>query len=91
MGTPEVNAVREELYHRVREEFGDLKAAAEPLGVPYKTLYRNLTPKGKDRNETVTFDFIVDAVEHIRRRRVARGLPGDDFPTFYAAALNRVP
>lgn len=82
--------MRTELFNRVREEFGDLKAAAEPLGVPYKTLYRNLTPKGKDRNESVSLDFVFDAVEHIRRRRVARGLPGDDFPTFYAAALRNV-
>lgn len=82
MGNEKADAVRAALYDLLRSKYGDLKTAAVELGVPYKTLYRNLTPKGKDRNESVTLDFVIDTVEHVRAHS-----GGPDFPTFYADAL----
>ncbi|GAA2577905.1 hypothetical protein [Microbacterium binotii] len=84
MGNERSDAVRAELKSRLDDKYGDLKAAAAALGVPHKTLYRNLTTKGKDRTATVSLEFIMDAVEHLH------SLGGDDFATFYAAALRRV-
>lgn len=75
------DAIRAEVGRRLVVAYGDLKAAAQGTGIPYKTIYRTFTEEGKDRTKTVTLDFIMQIVAHLREN-----FDGDDFPTIYAAA-----
>lgn len=85
MGKEKADAVRTELRYRVLRAYGSLQDAAPALGIPYKTLYRALTEKGKDRTETVDMEFVIAIVDHLHSR-----FGGDDFPTFYAYATRDV-
>lgn len=84
MGNDQADAMRAELHERLIAAYGDLKTAAAEMGVPYKTLYRTFTEKGKDRTATVTLDFIVEIVDHLQQN-----FEGDDFGGVYEAALKR--
>lgn len=81
MGNEKADAVRAELRSRLLDKYGDLHAAAEATGTPYKTLYRNLTVKGSDRNKTISLDWVIDMLPHV-------GVT--DFASFYADALKRI-
>jgi hypothetical protein len=76
--------MRAELHDRLIAAYGDLKTAASEMGIPYKTLYRTFTTKGKDRTATVTLDFIVEIVDHLRTN-----FAGDDLGGVHEAALKR--
>lgn len=58
--------MRIELGIRLRVAYGSLENAAEALGIPYKTLYRNLTVRGKDRNATIGLDLVMAITEHLQ-------------------------
>lgn len=80
MGNKKADAMRAELRSRLLAKYGDLQTAAEAIGTPYKTLYRNLTTKGADRNKTVSLDFVMDMLPFIDE---------DDFAAFYREALRK--
>ena len=84
MGNDQADAIRAELHDRLIAAYGDLKTAATEMKVPYKTLYRSFTEKGKDRTATVTLDFIVQIVDHLQKN-----FSGDDLGTVHQAALKR--
>lgn len=84
MGNDQADAVRAELHDRLIQAYGDLKTAAAETGIPYKTLYRALTTKGKDRTATVTLDLVVDVVAHLQDH-----FGGEDLAAVYQAALKR--
>jgi hypothetical protein len=84
MGNDEADAIRAELHDRLISAYGDLKTAAEEMNVPYKTLYRTFTIKGKDRTATATLDLVVEVIEHLRDR-----FDGDDIGHVYQAARKR--
>jgi hypothetical protein len=65
MGNDVADAIREGLRAELLLEYGTLEAAAEALGIPYKTLYRSLTTKGKDRSQSVKLDLITQIAEHL--------------------------
>lgn len=58
--------MRIELGIRLRVAYGTLDVAADALGIPYKTLYRNLTVRGKDRNATIGLDLVMAITEHLQ-------------------------
>lgn len=58
--------MRIELGVRLRVAYGSLDVAADALGIPYKTLYRNLTVRGKDRTSTIGLDLVVSITEHLQ-------------------------
>lgn len=80
MGNEMADAIREELRDALIRAHGTLDAAAAALGIPYKTLYRALTTRGKDRSQSVKLDLVVDIAEHV-------AMP---FSTVYARAQERV-
>lgn len=80
MGNEKADAMRAELRSRLLNKYGDLQNAAVETGTPYKTLYRNLTTKGADRNKTVSLDFVMDMLPFVGE---------DDFAAFYAEALRK--
>jgi len=84
MGKDQADAIRAELRDRLIAAYGDLKTASDAIGIPYKTLYRNLTTSGKDRTSTVTLDFIVQIINHLRDN-----FGGDDIGGVNEAALKR--
>lgn len=84
MGNDQADAVRAELHDRLIRAYGDLKTAAVETGIPYKTLYRALTTKGKDRTATVSLDLVVDVVAHLQNH-----FNGDDLSQVYEAAMKR--
>lgn len=67
MGNDLADAIRDQLRGELLAVYGTLEAAARELGVPYKTLYRHLTPAGKDRTARVTLDFVIDTANHLSR------------------------
>lgn len=85
MGNDLADALRAELHDRLIRAYGDLKVAASEIGIPYKTLYRAFTTKGKDRTATVSLDFILEVIAHLDARF------GDaSFNDVHAAAQARV-
>lgn len=67
MGNDLADAIREVLRNDLIAEYGTLEAAAEAVGVPYKTLYRALTTRGKDRSQSVKLEFVLDIARHLER------------------------
>lgn len=67
MGNDLADAIRTELRAALLATYGTLEAAAKALGVPYKTLYRHLTPTGKDRTARVTLDFVIEVADHLEQ------------------------
>lgn len=65
MGNELADAIRGELRSALLAKYGTLEAAAEALGIPYKTLRRHLTTAGKDRTARVPLDFVLDVAEHL--------------------------
>ncbi len=65
MGNDVADAIRETLREEVLRQYGTLEAAAEAMRVPYKTLYRSLTTRGKDRSQSVKLDIITQITEHL--------------------------
>lgn len=65
MAITSADAIRIELGHRLRLAYGTLEAAADAIGIPYKTLYRNLTIRGKDRTATVALDLVMQITDHL--------------------------
>ena len=60
MGNELADAIRAELHRITIDKYGSLDNAAPALDIPYKTLYRALTAKGKDRTQRVTLDFVLE-------------------------------
>lgn len=85
MGTEKADAVRLELRSRLLDAYGSIENAAAGLDMPYKTLYRALTMKGKDRTATINIDLVITIVDHLESK-----FNGDDFPTFFAYATRNV-
>lgn len=79
------NATRRELRSRVLDAYGDLKRAAAATGIPYKTMYRNLTLEGTDRPATISLQFVLSLITHMEEN-----FGGDGFATFYAHATRKV-
>lgn len=67
MGNELADAIRTELRAALLAVYGTLEAAAKALDMPYKTLYRHLTPSGKDRTARVTLDFVIEVSNHLAR------------------------
>lgn len=67
MGNDLADAIRAELRAALLRQYGTLEAAADALGIAYKTLYRHLTPAGKDRTARVSLDFVLDVAAHLER------------------------
>ena len=67
MGNDLADAIRAELRSALLSAYGNLEDAAEPLGIPYKTLRRHLTPSGKDRTARVTLDFVIQVCAHLEK------------------------
>lgn len=65
MGNELADAIRSQLRLALLGEYGTLELAAEALGMSYKTLYRHLTPTGKDRTARVSLDFVLDVSNHL--------------------------
>lgn len=63
MGNELADAIRAELHRLAIAKYGTLDEAAKALGIPYKTLYRSLTTKGKDRTQRVSLDFVLEMAE----------------------------
>lgn len=84
MGNDQADAVRAELHDRLIRAYGDLKTAASEMGIPYKTLYRSLTTRGKDRTASVSFDLILEIIAHLQER-----FDGEDIGAVYRAAMLR--
>ena len=83
MGNDMADAIRDELREELIRAYGSLEAAAVAVGIPYKTLYRALTTRGKDRSQSVKLDLVID---------IADRLASDGFATFstiYDSARNR--
>jgi hypothetical protein len=68
------DAIRYELAVRLRVAYGTLDVAAKAMGIPYKTLYRNLTVEGKDRTATVALDLVLQITEHLQAHFGTGGL-----------------
>lgn len=84
MGNEMADAVRDELYDALMREYGSLEAAAEVLSIPYKTLYRALTTKGKDRSQSVKLDFVMQITDQLEASGVTT------FPRLYEGAVGRL-
>lgn len=67
MGNELADAIRNELRSALLARYGTLEAAAEVLGIPYKTLRRHLTPDSKDRTARVTLDFVLEVTDTLER------------------------
>lgn len=80
MGNELADAIRDELRAALLREYGTLDVAATRIGLSYKTLYRALTTRGKDRSQSVKLDLVVDIAEHL-------GIP---FGTIYDSAKANV-
>ena len=80
MGNDLADAIRVELRSALLAKYGTLEAAAEELGIPYKTLRRHLTTTGKDRTARVTLDFVLDVSAQLERAA------GVDFAEIYRRA-----
>lgn len=65
MGNDMADALRDSIREQLLAEYGNLEAAAERVGIPYKTLYRALTERGKDRSQSVKLDLIMEIVAHL--------------------------
>ncbi|QXE28910.1 MULTISPECIES: hypothetical protein [Microbacterium] len=65
MGNELADAIRTQLRLALLGHYGTLEIAAEALGMSYKTLYRHLTPTGKDRTARVSLDFVLDVSNHL--------------------------
>ncbi|MGB4136036.1 MAG: hypothetical protein WA971_05705 [Microbacterium sp.] len=78
------DAIRDELREELIRAHGTLDAAATVIGIPYKTLYRALTTRGKDRSQTVKLDLVLDITDHL-----ARSDPRLSFNSIYARAVDR--
>lgn len=83
MGNDLADAIRDELREELIRAYGTLEAAAEAVGIPYKTLYRALTTRGKDRSQSVKLDLVMDVADHLATLRKT------DFTTIYARAQER--
>lgn len=59
------DAIRDELREALLRKYGTLEAAAEASRVPYKTLYRALTARGKDRSQSVKLELVMDIAGHL--------------------------
>ena len=81
MGNDLADAIRAELRSALLARYGTLEAAAEELGMPYKTLRRHLTPESKDRTARVTLDFVLEVSAQLERSA------GIDFGEIYRRAL----
>lgn len=87
MGNELADAIRRQLRLALLGEYGTLEAAADALGMPYKTLYRHLTEEGKDRTARVSLDFVllvadkldatagIDLAEIYRRAQIRPDVP----------------
>lgn len=69
VGNDMADAIREELRAALLAVYGTLEAAASALDMPYKTLYRHLTPTGKDRTARVSLDFVLDVTDNLAAAR----------------------
>lgn len=67
MGNELADAIRTQLRLALLGTYGTLEAAADALGMPYKTLYRHLTDAGKDRTARVSLDFVLSVTDHLER------------------------
>ena len=65
MGNDMADALRDSIREQLLAEYGNLEAAAEAVGIPYKTLYRSLTENGRDRTQSVKLDLVMQIVEHL--------------------------
>lgn len=84
MGNDMADAIRDELREALIRKYGNLEIAAEALGVPYKTLYRALTARGKDRSQSVKLDLVMDIAGHLA------DVGGDHFGELYDRARRNV-
>ena len=80
MGNDLADAIRAELRSALLAKYGTLEAAAEELGMPYKTLRRHLTTTGKDRTARVSLDFVLEVSAQLERAA------GIDFEEIYRRA-----
>lgn len=81
MGNELADAIRVELRSALLARYGTLEAAAEALGMAYKTLRRHLTTVGKDRTARVPLDFVLEVSEHLGQ------VSHVDFAEIYRRAL----
>lgn len=65
MGNELADAIRRQLRLALLGQYGTLEAAAEAMGMSYKTLYRHLTEDGKDRTARVSLDFVLMVADHL--------------------------
>lgn len=84
MGNDMADAIRDELREALIRKYGTLEAAAEASGVPYKTLYRALTARGKDRSQSVKLDLVMDIAGHLAE------VGGGTFDELYERASRNV-
>lgn len=83
MGNDLADAIRTQLRLALLGKYGTLEAAADALGMSYKTLYRHLTDAGKDRTARVSLDFVLDVTNHLAQTA------GIDFAEIYRRAQIR--
>lgn len=84
IATRQAWAVRDELRVRALKAYGSYPVLAKAMGMPHKTVYRYLTEDGKDRR-IPPLPFVVQLVELLRTEH-----GGDDFPTFWEAAVRDI-
>ena len=65
MGNDMADAIRDELREELIRAYGSLEAAADAVSVPYKTLYRSLTTRGKDRSQSVKLELVIEIAEKL--------------------------